>query len=417
MMGINFATHQELWELVYHSIINHTDFGQWFATADLPGHRWYDTKRSGAPRAAGTHALNSGAAGLADESEDHSDPDSKAVWEAFVSTIPTNTPDPHSTDTKDTHPADDTPEWADVCGLSTSLIDELTSSDSDANEYQPSDTSETEPDTVSLDSEKATEQPARHAPTASQPPLDDAGEDDLLAREAAAIFEGDLDAEEEWLDEPDEFPQTIPPKSNVIVNNEQSNNTPNPPKSGHDSGAPTNTPFTGHATAAAPTHPAGPTPRTAPLPTLTRPQQQRKKAAQNIITDFMHEQTQLHDRAPPSSPDEERPADSAETAAEPFGARPAPHGDPAKARRRKLRQKLFKQTGSLEFAPDEPTRPASSDSDADETPNSIRAKLRRAGCTPSGLPAWLGYFGLSRPDGIILEGVKWKDKNKAPTKT
>ena len=47
-----------------------------------------------------------------------------------------------------------------------------------------------------------------------------------------------------------------------------------------------------------------------------------------------------------------------------------------------------------------------------------RAQARRAadrkGWTPSGLPAWLGYFGRKRPDGILIQYLNWKDRHTGP---
>jgi hypothetical protein len=47
---------------------------------------------------------------------------------------------------------------------------------------------------------------------------------------------------------------------------------------------------------------------------------------------------------------------------------------------------------------------------------SMKKKVeRRKGYTPSGLPAWLGYFGKRRPDGIIIKNLRWQDRQKGPS--
>ena len=81
MSDINFNTHQELFEIIFHYIITHTDLGDWCATADLPGYRWGDRNRTGDASAKGQHALNKHAVGLSSSSSDE-EQDIPVKWRA-----------------------------------------------------------------------------------------------------------------------------------------------------------------------------------------------------------------------------------------------------------------------------------------------------------------------------------------------
>jgi hypothetical protein len=73
---------------------------------------------------------------------------------------------------------------------------------------------------------------------------------------------------------------------------------------------------------------------------------------------------------------------------------------------------MFAAAGAQTFEQEDTPRIAESETDSDtevfapeEQAKTIRGRLSRVGVTASGLPAWCGYFGLSRPDGYILEGI------------
>ena len=79
------------------------------------------------------------------------------------------------------------------------------------------------------------------------------------------------------------------------------------------------------------------------------------------------------------------------------------------------RQRLFKATGALEFEEEPIQTEIRVDREIDDNQKQIRERLLRSGCTRSGLPSWAGVFVTGRPDGIIIEGVKWADRRKMPS--
>ena len=348
LSDMNFNTHQELFEIIFHTIIQTTDLGQWFATADLPGHRWYDNIPTREATYEGTHALRAGHVGETDS--DESDDEARNPQRKRN---PQNPQLP--LDRADSH-------W-DVWAAGHA-------------EPEPDRAARTSPNADTGAEEKET---AEAGPTWAD------------IQGAAGLPDYSSGEESDPAYEPSESDQS-------------------------DSGS----------LSGGPTHPIASPGAAAAGRGAAPPEQGPKISAQTLIDDWIIKNdapSSDDEQPPPPQHAQSRPNEDAATKDNPDPATedgaPCPPDPPGKAalRRRRRRQRLFDTTGTLKFAAAEIPDPEPESPEIDESQRKIREKLSRSGCSPSGLPAWFGVFTTSRPDAIIIEGLKFANRRKAPTKT
>jgi hypothetical protein len=306
---MSFNTHQELFEVLFHNIVQHTDLGQWCATADLPGYRWYE--RDDVGNRISTDEIST-RLGITYSSSDEDEPDL------------VNAGDEWYAQRQETH---------------------LTESNSD-----------TDPHTDASDDQASNASWTNIMQTLTEMP--------------------DFDSDSSQSDKtylPSEDPSSE--LSDYTDSQSEQDNTPPPPLPN-------------------------------PMP---------GRGAQTSIWKWLDslppsEQTKKAEPLPPG------PAATAMPPHEP-AAEPAAPSEPPHARSK--RQQVLKKAGVLEIDVGTYTEPEPKSEPHLKSRAEIEKLLSKNGCCKTGLPKWAGVpdeKGLSRPDAIIIQGCRWRDRNRTPSK-
>ena len=174
MVDLSFATHQDLFEVMLHAIIKHTDLSQWFVTADLPGHHWHDMSRTLDADAKATYAIKD-TDDNSDEDEDSRTHEFNKVWadrmERLAAAEVGSDSDGDSEDEREPASFEQDTTWDEVVRATAEAAHELSSDEESDATYVPSVSSGTETDSETSENESEVEkQPSTGDDRTEEPP-------------------------------------------------------------------------------------------------------------------------------------------------------------------------------------------------------------------------------------------------------